>query len=217
MSSGVVDVSDGSTAQGAMQKATKGAANEALKVGPLFIDEIYYHPMEGGVVPFEFMEIVNKADTAVNLYVTKSAKSKGWKVEGINMEFSSGIIVPAGGRVLLLPDSLAGDTAAKRKEYSIADSVQICLYKGKLSNRGETIAIKEPFEYENIEPSETDPAANLALVQWYYDWSDATLYSDTWKGFGDADGFGKSLQRTDYSTMGYEASAWKVAEPTVGK
>ena len=217
LSSGIIDVSDGSTAQGAMKKATKGAANAALKVGPLFIDEIYYHPPETGSVPFEFMEIVNKADTAVNLYVTWAAKSKGWKVEGINMEFSSGAIVPAGGRVLLLSDSLVKDTGAIRKDYGIASDVQICLYKGKLSNRGETIAVKEPFEYENIEPSETDPAANLALVQWYYDWSDATLYSDTWNGLEETDGFGKSLQRVDYNTMGYEASAWKAAEPTVGK
>lgn len=216
LSSGVVDVSDGSTAQGAMKKATKDAANEALKVGPIFIDEIYYHPPTSGGVPFEFMEIVNKADTAVNLYVTKKSKSKGWKVEGINMEFTSGTIVPAGGRVLLLSDSLERDTGAIRSDYKIASDVQICLYKGKLSNRGETVAIKEPFDVVEWEPSETDPATNL-LVQWYYDWSDATLYSDTWKGLEEADGYGKSLQRTDYTTMGYEASAWKAAEPTVGK
>ncbi len=216
LSSGIIDVSDGSTAQGAMKKATKGAANEALKVGPLFIDEIYYHPPETGSVPFEFMEIVNKADTAVNLYVTKSAKSKGWKVEGINMEFSSGTIVPAGGRVLLLSDTLVKDTGAIRTDYKIASDVQICLYKGKLSNRGETVAIKEPFDFSGAVYSETDPTLT-AVVQWYYDWSDATLYSDTWKGLEEADGFGKSLQRTDYSTMGYEASAWKVTEPTVGK
>ena len=216
LSSGIIDVSDGSTAQGAMKKATKGTANAALKVGPLFIDEIYYHPMEGGAVPFEFMEIVNKADTAVNLYVTKSAKSKGWKVEGINMEFSSGTIVPAGGRVLLLSDSLVKDTGAIRTDYKIASDVQICLYKGKLSNRGETVAVKEPFDFDDAVYSETDPTLT-SVVQWYYDWSDATLYSDTWKGFEETDGFGKSLQRVDYSTMGYEASAWKAVEPTVGK
>ena len=216
-SSGVVDISDGSTAQGAMKKATKGAANEPLKVGPLFIDEIYYHPMEGGIVPFEFMEIVNKADTAVNLYVTKSAKSKGWKVEGINMEFSSGTIVPAGGRVLLLSDSLVKDTAAIRADYKIASDVLICHYKGKLSNRGETVAVKQPFDWDPVTPDDTNPDLNTALVQWYYDWSDATLYSDSWDGLEDADGYGKSLQRVNYNTMGYEASAWKVAEPTVGK
>lgn len=217
LSSGIIDVSDGSTAQGAMKKATKGAANEALKVGPLFIDEIYYHPMEGGAVPFEFMEIVNKADTAVNLYVTKASKSKGWKVEGINMEFSSGTIVPAGGRVLLLSDSLERDTGAIRSDFKIASDVQICLYKGKLSNRGETVAVKQPFDWDPVTPDDTNPDLNTALVQWYYDWSDATLYSDTWKGLEEADGYGKSLQRTDYSTMGYEASAWEAAEPTVGK
>lgn len=212
-SSGVVDISDGSTAQGAMSKATKGAANKPLKVGPLFIDEIYYHPYEGSV-PFEFMEIVNKADTAVNLYVTNAGKSKGWKVEGINMEFSSGDIVPAGGRVLLISDSLNADSV--RADYNIASDVLICHYKGKLSNRGETIAVKKPLEYDEITPSETDPSMNT-LVQWYYDWSDATLYSDSWEGLEDADGYGKSLQRVDYNTMGYEASAWKVTKPTIGK
>ncbi|MBR2197416.1 MAG: lamin tail domain-containing protein [Fibrobacter sp.] len=217
LSSGIIDVSDGSTAQGAMKKATKGAANEALKVGPLFIDEIYYHPPTSGGVPFEFMEIVNKADTAVNLYVTKASKSKGWKVEGINMEFSSGTIVPAGGKVLLLSDSLVKDTGAIRTDYKIASDVQICLYKGKLSNRGETVAVKQPFNWDPVTPDDTNPDLNTALVQWYYDWSDATLYSDTWKGFEETDGFGKSLQRVDYSTMGYEASAWKAVEPTVGK
>ena len=153
------------------------------------------------------MEIVNKADSAVNLYVTKAAKSKGWKVEGINMEFSSGTIVPAGGRVLLLSDSLVKDTAAIRKDYEISSDVQICLYK---------VAVKEPFDFDDAVYSETDPTLT-SVVQWYYDWSDATLYSDTWEGLEEADGYGKSLQRTDYSTMGYEASAWKVAEPTVGK
>jgi hypothetical protein len=209
LSSGVVDISDGSTAQGALSKATQGAANAALKVGPLFIDEIYYHPPTSGSVPFEFMELVNKGDADVNLYVTKNSRSKGWKVEGINMEFPSGAILPKGGRALLLSDTLASDTAAIRKDYSIASDVQIFLYKGKLSNRGETVAVKEPFAYDEVEGE--------VMVQWYYDWSDATLYSDTWAGFEEADGYGKSLQRVDYKTMGYEASAWKVADPTVGK
>lgn len=109
------------------------------------------------------------------------------------------------------------DTAAIRADYKVASDVQICLYKGKLSNRGETVAVKQPFDYDDVTPDETNPDLNTALVQWYYDWSDATLYSDTWKGMEETDGFGKSLQRTDFNTMGYEASAWKAAEPTVGK
>ena len=217
LSSGIVDVSDGSTAQGALSKATQGAANAALKVGPIFIDEIYYHPPTSGSVPFEFMELVNKGDADVNLYVTKNSRSKGWKVEGINMEFPSGAMLPKGARALLLSDSLASDTAAIRNDYSIASDVQIFLYRGKLSNRGETVAVKQPFAWDPVTPDDTNPDLNTVLVQWYYDWSDATLYSDTWEGFEETDGFGKSMQRSDYTTMGYEASAWKVAEPTVGK
>ena len=163
------------------------------------------------------MELVNKGDADVNLYVTKNGKGKGWKVEGINLEMPQGAVLPKGGRALLLSDSLISDTAAIRKDYSIASDVQIFLYKGKLSNRGETVAVKQPFDWDPVTPDDTNPDLNTSLVQWYYDWSDATLYSDTWEGFEETDGFGKSMQRSDYTTMGYEASAWKVAEPTVGK
>ena len=88
----------------------------------------------------------------------------------------------------------------------------IKFYKGKLSNRGEMVAVKKPFAFSE------DPV-NPMNNQWFYDWSDATLYSDGWKGtdFAKTDGFGYSLQRKDYSTMGYEASAWIAAEPTPGK
>ena len=51
----------------------------------------------------------------------------------------------------------------------------------------------------------------------HYKWHDATLYSDNWPGLNEADGFGYSLQRKDKTTMGYEASAWTVGEPTPGK
>ena len=215
LTSGVVEVSDGSIAQGALASATEGKANAGLKMGPLYINEIYYHPPEGesSAIPFEFMELVNRSKEQINLYVTKAGKSKGWKVEGVNMEFSSGTIVPADGLVLLLPDSLSGKEAAVRSQYGIADDVVIGFYKGKLSNRGELIAVKQPFDYDDF----TDASNPTALVQWYYDWSDAALYSDSWAGLEDADGYGKSLQRDKFDVMGYEASAWKAAAPTIGK
>ena len=218
LSSGIVDIGDGSTAQGALSKATPGAANSELKIGPIIIDEIYYHPPTSGSVPFEFMELVNKGKTDVNLYVSINSNGKGWKIEGINMEFPQDAVIPAGKRILLISDSLDAD--AIRDDYKIASDVQIFQYKGKLSNRGETIAVKEPLHYRETTASvdETNPDANaIATIQWFYDWSDATLYSDSWEGVEETDGFGKSLQRVDYSTMGYKASAWKVADPTIGK
>ncbi|OWV02427.1 lamin tail domain-containing protein [Fibrobacter sp. UWR2] len=217
--SGVVDLSDGSTAQGPLATATPGAKNSALLVGSLYINEIHYHPATSNTnVPFEFMEIVNSSDADITLY--SSSVNKGWKVEGINLEFSS-TKIPAKGLMLLIPEVLEDvdmqdlgitnwNADFVRTTYSIPAEVQIVTYKGKLSNRGETIAVKEPFSKEQ------DPQ-DASITKYFYIWHDATLYSDNWDGLAEADGYGYSLHRVDTSTMGYEAKAWKVDVPTPGK
>ena len=127
--------------------------------------------------------------------------------------------IPPKGLLLLIPETLEdvdmqtfGITTWNadfvRSTYSISADVQIMTYKGKLSNRGETIAVKEPFTKE----TDTD-----GVTKYFYVWHDATLYSDNWDGLAEADGFGYSLHRVDTSTMGYEAGAWKVDLPTPGK
>lgn len=216
--SGVVDLSDGSTAQGPLAAPTPGAANSALQVGSVYINEIHYHPAASNTtVPFEFMEIVNGSDAPVTLY--NSSLPKGWKIEGINMEFIS-TTIPAKGLVLLIPEVLEDvdmqafgitkwDADFVRSTYQIPTDVQILTYKGKLSNRGETIAVKEPVA------SEKD-AKDPSITKYFYIWHDATLYSDGWDGLAEADGFGYSLHRVDVTTMGYEAKAWKVDVPTPG-
>lgn len=206
--SGVVDISDGTIAQGALMTETKGDKNSALKVGPVYINELHYHPVEKDPEDFEFMEIVNKGTEDVSLFETVEGTPKGWKVEGIRMEFTTGDMIPAGGMMLLLPDSLKGYEANLRSKKQIPETVQIRFYEGKLSNRGETVAIKKPFGLTKSADGST---------QWYFEWSDATLYSDRWKGMNETDGFGKSMNRVDFETMGYESSAWVAADPTPGK
>lgn len=206
--SGVVDISDGTIAQGALMTETKGDKNSALKVGPVYINELHYHPVEKDPEDFEFMEIVNKGTEDVSLFETVEGTPKGWKVEGIRMEFTTGDMIPAGGMMLLLPDSLKGYEANLRSKKQIPETVQIRFYEGKLSNRGETVAIKKPFGLTKSADGST---------QWYFEWSDATLYNDRWKGMNETDGFGKSMNRVDFETMGYESSAWVAADPTPGK
>ena len=209
--SGVVDVADGSIAQGPLATPTPGAKNSALKLGAVYIDEIHYHPDEKGALPFEFLELVNATDAPVTLF--NSTVKKGWKVEGINFEFSATDVIPAKGRIVLIPATLEDVDIAGwgpdlvRASFGIPADVQIFTYSGKLSNRGETIAVKEPF---------TSTTTSTG-VKYFYTWHDATLYSDAWAGLTDADGAGYSLQRADLTTMGYGPSAWKAAEPTVGK
>lgn len=133
--------------------------------------------------------------------------NKGWKVEGINIEFSATDVLPAKGMALLLPDSVKGLEASIRATYGIAETVKIAYYAGKLSNRGETIAIKEPVFKEGTGVD----------AKYFYSWHDATLYSDAWAGLQEADGFGFSLQRkAGATTMGYNPSVWTAGVPTPG-
>ena len=206
-SSGVVEVA-GSIAQGAMATETPGAANSTLKAGPIFISEIHYHENEQDLKDLEFLELVNKGATDVALVESVNNTPQGWKIEGINMEFASGDVIPAGGKMVLFDDSLKAYEAQLRDRYSIDAAVPIRFYAGKLSNRGETVAVKKPYSYV----TKSD-----GTKQWYYELSDATLYSDRWPNMYAADGKGKSLNRKDFTTMGYGYTAWEVKAPTPGK
>ena len=206
-SSGVVAVAR-SIAQGAMATETPGAANSALKAGPIFISEIHYHENEQDLKDLEFLELVNKGATDVALVESVNNTPQGWKIEGINMEFASGDVIPAGGKMVLFDDSLKAYEAQLRDRYSIDAAVPIRFYAGKLSNRGETVAVKKPYSYV----TKSD-----GTKQWYYELSDATLYSDRWPNMYAADGKGMSLNRKDFTTMGYGYTAWEVKAPTPGK
>lgn len=209
--SGTIDVADGSIAQGPLASATPGEKNAALKLGSVYIDEIHYHPDDKGALPFEYMELVNATDADISLFST--TVNKGWKIEGIGFEFTSSSVIPAHGRILLIPENLEDISIDNwgpelvRTSYGVPADVQIFTYTGKLSNRGETIAVKEPFSKEGVGVD----------AKFFYTWHDATLYSDAWAGLTSADGMGYSLQRKDLTTMGYGPSAWTAAEPTLGK
>lgn len=205
-SSGVVQVA-GTIAQGAMATETPGAANSALKAGPIFINEIHYHENENDPNDLEFLELVNKGTEAVTLVENVNNTPHGWKVEGVNLEFAATDVIPAGGKMVLFNDSLQAKEAVLRARYTIPETVPVRFYAGKLSNRGETVAVKKPYSF----------VENGGDKQWYYEISDATLYSDRWPGMTETDGKGKSLNRKDFTTTGYGYTAWEAKAPTPGK
>ena len=204
-SSGVVDLPGGTTAQGAMAAETKGAANSALMAGPIFISEIHYHENEQNREDLEFLELINKGATDVALVESIDNTPQGWKIEGVNMEFKAGDVIPAGGKMVLFDDSLQNYESQLRTRYGIDAAVPIRFYAGKLSNRGETIAVKKPY------------SKSADGSRWYYQLSDATLYSDRWPDLYTADGKGKSLNRKEFTTMGYSYTVWEAKDPTPGK
>jgi hypothetical protein len=110
--------------------------------------------------------------------------------------------------MVLFNDSLKTKEALLRARFSIDESVPVRFYAGKLSNRGETVAVKKPYS--------SAPRSD-GSTQWYYELSDATLYSDRWSGMSETDGKGKSLNRKDFTTMGYEYTMWEALAPTPGK
>ena len=207
-SSGIVEVAGGTVAQGAMATETPGAANSALKAGPIFISEIHYHENENDLNDLEFLELVNKGDAPVTLVENVNNVPQGWKIEGVNMEFAATDVIAAGGKMVLFSDSLKAKESLLRVRYSIDESVPVRFYAGKLSNRGETVAVKKPYSY-------VTKADNTK--QWYYEISDATLYSDRWAGLTETDGKGKSLNRKEFTTTGYGSAVWSALAPTPGK
>lgn len=205
-SSGVRDLADGSVAQGPMTTPTPGAVNSAFKIGSVYISEIHYHPKDSDPINFEFMKIVNNTDAPVTLF--NANLKKGWKIEGIGKTFDAKDVIPAKSTMILLPDTLRNASSQLLNDLKIDISVTpVSFYEGKLSNRGETIAIKEPYAVETL---------NMANEKIFYTWHDATLYSDCWPSVKQTDGYGFSLHREDITTMGYEEAAWKEAAPSLG-
>lgn len=204
--SGFMTLADGSLAQGNLTVASPGAANGILKAGPVFINEIYYHPIEvldpeQRLKEVEFLELVNKSDSVINFNPIILGQPGYWKVDGIKMSFVPPASIPANGFALLIEPT--ADSAFFRQYNNISANVPIYYYQGKLSNRGELLVLKRPYSY----------VAN----ELYFSFEDAVLYSDDWDGTKEADGLGKSLHRTDYSTMGYESGVWIAAKPTPGR
>jgi len=218
LSAGVIELSDGSAEQGTLQKPTAGAANAEIALGPIFISEVFYNPLDGDV---EFLEIVNKGDSSVSLRSMLNLKFFGWKVSGVGFEFGENYTLEPGEVAVLIPSSytdvdgyssvaLTESDFREKWKGTLADSVQVFQYAGKLSNRGEKVAIEEPAEIATVKKN----AVDTTIV--FYHVSDAILYSDGGLWPEKADGEGYSLNRIDFSVSGYEPSNWEAKEPTPG-
>ena len=164
----------------------------------------------------EFLEIVNKGDSAVSLRTVLDGKIFGWKIAGVGFEWADSSSLAPGEVALLIPNaytaadgytSLAITVEEFRAKWNLAESVQIFQYPGKLSNRGEKISVEEPAALaKTLKDS----------LRTFYRVSDAILYSDDGLWPEEADGDGYSLNRIDFDVSGHEPSNWTAAQPTPG-
>jgi len=180
------------------QQLSFGSANPAPIVGPIVISEIHHHPINGD----EYIELTNNSDQPVKLYdplVTQHT----WRINGIFYEFPPGIEIPAGGSLLVVPDSptevclarpFAGNATS---EDAIPDEPQVVgPYSIRLATGGQSLSLLKPITL----PNANDTAYVIV---------DQVDYDEEWPWPLTAAGSGAALRRVNLKEFGNEPTNWQ--------
>jgi hypothetical protein len=125
-----------------MSAPTPGLPNAYPLVGPVVINEIMYHPVSGGD---EFVELQNPTGDDVPLYAPAHPANTWRFLDGIDYAFPSGVVLPAGGYLLVVPT----EPDAFRAKHGVDASVPIYgPYGGVLDNGGESLRLYKPGDPE---------------------------------------------------------------------
>ena len=178
-----------------------GAENKGPRIGPVVITEIMYNPADA---VSEFIEIKNISNSAVPLY-DETDTTRTWKIPSVGCTFPLGSVLKAGEIALIVPDGVPLDSMKNR--YSIPDSVQLFTMTETLDNTLDSIVIAKP---------DLD-SASLTMTELPYFSVDRVVYTNKGDWPAEADGTGKSLQRTDPAEYANDPSNWKAAVPSPGK
>lgn len=183
---------------------TPGETN-ALPAQRVVINEVMYHPLPTAANPedntnHEYIELYNPTGSAVLL----ESAAGTWRIDGgVGYTFPANMILAAGEYLVIVPfDPLINLVArtAFLDAYVLINTQVTMLgpYEGKLSNRGERIALERP---QAPEP----PAGTISWVI-----VDEVIYyhQDPW--FLDTDGTGQPLQRHRTTTSGNNPGSWVV-------
>lgn len=179
-----------------------GAANVAPKIGPVVLNEVMYHPVDGaGGVDNgrdEFVELHNPTAAAQSL--------AGWRLKGDSeFVFPAGASLAAGAYALVVTFDPADSVtlAAFRAAYSLSPSVPVFgPYVPKLANSTQSIELGQPGTAIN-------GSTPYLLV-------DKMEYRDVAPWPTAPDGSGTSLQRQSVTVIGNTAANWSSAAPTPG-
>ncbi|MBS0657489.1 MAG: lamin tail domain-containing protein [Verrucomicrobia bacterium] len=179
-----------------------GGANAAPKIGPVVINEVMYHPVDGAGGADnsrdEFVELYNPGATAQSL--------AGWRLKGDSeYVFPAGVTLAAGAYALVVSFDPADTTtlAAFRAAYSLNPSVPIFgPYSPKLANNTHSVELAEP-----------GTAIGGSTPYWLVD---KVEFRDVAPWPTSPDGTGTSLQRQSLSVIANTAANWSGATPTPG-
>jgi hypothetical protein len=200
----------------AQSSATLGSANALPLVGPVVISEVHYHPPETGSGTNltdnsvdEFVELLNISASPVSLFHTNHATNTWRLTKGVDFDFPTNVIMPAGGYLLVVNFNPATDTnqlALFRAKFGVSPAIPVYgPLGGKLDNSGETVKLSRP--------DVPNPGTGLPpFIE-----VDRVEYRDSAPWTAAADGFGASLQRIIVGDFGNDPTNWLAALPTPGQ
>jgi Lamin Tail Domain/CotH kinase protein/Fn3 associated len=193
-----------------------GLPNSTAKVGPVTINEIYYHPPDiGGTTDDtlnEFIELRNITGASVNLFDAAHSTNTWRLAGGVSFAFPTNVTLAAGAHLLVVsfnPGSSPAQLAAFRAINGVSVSTAVYgPWSGKLDNGGETLELYRP-DAPQMPPHPDAGFVPQILV-------DRVSYGDTapWPVGGDGDG--QSLQKISANAFGDDAANWAASAPTAG-
>ncbi len=193
-----------------------GAANAAPRMGPLTIQEIHYHPVDGETGDEsrtdEFIELLHGGPGDLILGDPERGDAP-WRLSGgVEFDLPAGAVLGP-GEVLVVagfdPQSEPGLLSAFCARFNVPAGARIVgPWSGRLDNSGERIEIWRPGQ----------PAGAGQERQWIPDYLvEAVEYDDRHPWPEAADGGGASLQRLSALAYGNEPLNWEARPPTPGR
>jgi hypothetical protein len=166
---------------------TPGVFAATPQIGPVIINEIWYHPPVG---LFEAVELRNIGASAVAL--------DGWRLDGFAYTFPAASSIAAGGYALVVAD----DPAAFRARHNVPAATPIFgVAPGTLENSGERLSLERPS----------------TLTSGVFVILESVRYNDKAPWPVTADGSGPSLQRISGSVLALEPTNWQGLGLTLGR
>ncbi len=169
----------------------------------IVMNEIMYAPLDGDDNGFEYIELSNPTDQPIELW----NENGSWRLAGgIDFSFPPQTLIPSHDYCLIvnfLP-AQALSLKAFKNTYGL-DSIQAPIigpYDGKLSNRGERIALEKPVYVDAV-------GVAWGIV-------DEVIYFDKDPWPSGADRSGLSLQRISAQRSGNDPTNWTAETPTPG-
>lgn len=189
---------DGGPVWSHLRQPTPGRANARPAPPPVVLNELHYHPLNGGTGggDGEFVELFNPGSAPVSL--------AGWRfTDGIGFEFPPGVILPPRGYLVVAADA----DAFRSAHPHLAPEIVLGNFTGALSDGGERVVLSRPeVEVRTVE------GATIMRTVWVA--VEEVDYADGGRWGHGADGGGGSLERVEGRADSRLATSWAASDET---